>query len=159
VITDQGTIRHQIVVDLTPTQAWDRFTAHMTDWWPSAHHIGSAPIEEIVIEPLQGGRWYTRHTDGTETSTGVVREWQPPEVLVLTWQITADWKFDPDFVTTVSVRLTAQGDDRTLLELEHAGFEAYGPEADAMRTMFDSPGAWVATLAAYSGVSVEDVSA
>ena len=150
-ISDQGTIRHQVLVAMSQPEAWERFTSHMTEWWPSAHHIGAAPIAEIVVEPHEGGRWYTRHTDGSETSTGFVRTWQPPELLVLTWQITVDWKYDPDFVTTVELRLTAAGADRTLVELEHAGFEAYGPAADDMRSTFDSPDAWPATLAAYAG--------
>jgi uncharacterized protein YndB with AHSA1/START domain len=149
VITDQGDIRHEILVDMPPQVAWNRFTGSMTEWWPPAHHIGSAPIHEIVIEPTAGGRWFTRHTDGTETSTGVVRIWEPPTRLVLTWQITVAWKYDEDFVTTVSLQFTDAGDGRTLVELVHSGFEAYGPDADTMRTTFDSPDAWPATLAAF----------
>ncbi len=153
-ITDQGDVRHELLVDLSQQAAWDRFTANMTDWWPAAHHIGSAPIQEIVIEPVPGGRWFTRHTDGSETSTGVVRIWEPPARLTLTWQITAAWQFDPDFITTVSLQFTAAGEGRTLVELVHGGFDSYGPGADAMRTTFDSPDAWPATLAAFGATSV-----
>ena len=149
VITDQGDVRHELLVDMTPEAAWDRFTTRMTEWWPSEHHIGSAPIQEILVEPKVGGRWYTIHTDGSETSTGVVRTWEPPSRLELTWQITAAWEFDPRFITTVAVQFTDAGDGRTLVELEHRGLEAYGDDADGMRTTFDSPGAWPATLAAF----------
>jgi hypothetical protein len=155
VITDQGDIRHEILVDMTPQVAWDRFTGRITEWWRKEHHIGSAPIQEIVIEPFVGGRWFTRHTDGSETSTGVVRVWEPPTKLMLTWQLTAAWEYDPDFVTTLALQFTDAGDGRTLVELEHAGFEAYGPDADEMRGTFEAPDAWPGTLAAYAGLDAD----
>ena len=77
-------VRREIVVPVSAERAFAVFTADMTSWWPSDHHIGSAPIEEIVIEPHEGGRWYTRHTDGSETSTGHVVAWEPAERLVIT---------------------------------------------------------------------------
>jgi uncharacterized protein YndB with AHSA1/START domain len=89
-------IRRAVVVEVGQERAFEVFTAEMTSWWPAEHHIGSAPIEEEVIEPRVGGRWFTRHQDGTETSTGVVTAWEPPGRLVLTWQIGADWQFHDD---------------------------------------------------------------
>ena len=77
-------IRRSVVVPVAPDRAFEVFTSGMTGWWPSDHHIGSAPIEQIVIEPREGGRWYTRHTDGSETSTGYVAAWEPPERVVVT---------------------------------------------------------------------------
>ena len=115
-------IRKEVVVAVDPDRAFEIFTADMTSWWPSAHHIGSAPIETIVVEPHAGGRWYTRHQDGTETATGSVSAWDPPTRLVLTWQVGADWRYHPDLVTTVELRF------------------------------LDSPDAWLATLAAYRAV-------
>jgi uncharacterized protein YndB with AHSA1/START domain len=144
-------IRREVVVPVGAERAFETFTARMTDWWPPAHHIGSAPIEEVVIEPREGGRWYTRHQDGTETSTGFVAAWDPPERLVLTWQIGADWRYDPNLITTVEVRFAAQAPDRTRVSLEHRDLERFGPEAERMREMFEAPGAWDATLAAFAG--------
>ena len=122
----------------------------MTSWWPAHHHIGSAPIQEIVIEPRVGGRWYTRHEDGTETDTGVVTAWEPADLFAVTWQIGADWKFHPDFVTTITVRFEPDGDERTRVVLEHSGLEAFAADAAGMRAMFEEEGAWTATLAAYA---------
>jgi uncharacterized protein YndB with AHSA1/START domain len=85
VIQAVESIRRQIVVPASRERAFEAFTSRMTTWWPSHHHIGSAPIQEIVVEPREGGRWYTRHEDGTETSTGYVAGWDPPERLVLPW--------------------------------------------------------------------------
>jgi hypothetical protein len=146
-------IRREIVVDVGPEQAFTLFTADMTSWWPSDHHIGSAPIEQIVVEPQTGGRWYTRHTDGTESSTGFVTAWEPPARVVVTWQIGADWAYHPDLVTTVEVRFEPLGDDRTRVVLEHRDLEAFGADADAMRKTFDDPDAWTKTLATYAAAT------
>lgn len=143
-------IRREVVVPVSPDEAFEVFTAGMTEWWPSAHHIGSAPIADIVIEPHEGGRWYTRHEDGSETSTGVVLAWDPPERLVITWQIGADWRYDPSLVTTVELTFAPEAGDRTRVRLEHRDLERFGPEAPRMRETFEAPGAWTATLAAYA---------
>ena len=146
-------IRREIVVDVPPERAFALFTDEMTSWWPPAHHIGSAPIAEIVVEPRAGGRWFTRHQDGTETSTGGVLAWEPPGRLVITWQIGADWKFHPELVTTVELRFEPAGDGRTRVRLEHRDLDAFGAGADAMKKTFEDPGAWTATLEAYAAAA------
>jgi uncharacterized protein YndB with AHSA1/START domain len=143
-------IRREVVVPVSADRAFEVFTSRMTDWWPPEHHIGSAPIEQIVIEPFEGGRWYTRHEDQSETSTGFVLAWDPPERLVITWQIGADWRYHPDLVTTVEITFLAEAPDRTLVRLEHRDLERFGPEAERMRDTFSGPGAWSATLSAYA---------
>ena len=149
-IDADGAVHQQVTVNLTPDQAFELFTARMTDWWPTDHHIGTAPIEQVVIEPREGGRWFTRHTDGSETSTGQVQVWQPPTRFVVTWQISAEWSFDTALITTVEVTFTDLDDGRTRVAVTHADLDNYGPDADRMRKMFDSPGAWVRTLDAYA---------
>ena len=145
-------VRREVVVPASAQRAFDVFTAGITDWWPKEHHIGSAPIEEVIIEPREGGRWYTRHQDGSETSTGYVLAWEPPERVVITWQISAEWRYDPKLVTTIEVRFVAEAPDRTRVQLEHRDLDRFGPDAERMRLTFDAPGAWDATLAAYAGV-------
>ncbi|MCD2194902.1 SRPBCC family protein [Actinomycetospora endophytica] len=146
-------IRREVTVGVDRTRAFEIFTADMTSWWPPAHHIGSAPIAQIVVEPHAGGRWYTRHEDGTETSTGVVTVWEPPERVVVTWQIGADWRFHDDLVTTVEVVFIELEPGRTQVVLEHRDLEAFGADADAMHGTFDQHGAWTATLEAYAAVA------
>jgi uncharacterized protein YndB with AHSA1/START domain len=146
-------IRREIVVGVDPERAFEIFTADMTAWWPSAHHIGSAPIRRIVIEPRDGGRWYTEHEDDAETSTGYVVAWEPPIRLVVTWQIGADWQYHPELVTTIEVRFEPLDGGRTRVRLEHRDLAAFGADAAKMRDTFDGPDAWTATLDAYATVA------
>ena len=144
-------IRRSIVVPAPPERAFEVFTSGMTSWWPAAHHIGSAPIAEVIIEPFAGGRWYTRHEDGSETSTGFVVAWEPPSRLVITWQISAEWKYDASLITTVEVTFAADESGATRVSLEHRDLDRFGPEAERMRMTFNEPGAWTGTLEAYAG--------
>jgi uncharacterized protein YndB with AHSA1/START domain len=146
-------IRREVVVDVPPARAFELFTQDMTVWWPPKHHIGSAPIEQILIEPRTGGRWYTKHQDGTETDTGTVVVWNPPGRLVVTWQIGSDWQFHTDMVTTVDVRFEPFGGDRTRVRLEHRDLEAFGADAARMKAVFEEDGAWTGTLAAYAAAA------
>ncbi len=148
-------IRRQVVVAASQRRAFEVFTAEMISWWPPEHHIGSTPIEQIIIEPREGGRWYTGHQDGTETSTGYVTAWELYYRLALTWQIGVDWKYDPKLRTTVQLRFLPEGPGRTRVELEHCDLENYGPEAERMREMFSQPGAWDATLGAFASALAE----
>ena len=51
---------------------------------------------------------------------------------------------------------TPEGPDRTRVELEHRGLDAYGDKAQQMRDMFDSPGAWQTTLEQYAQVALAE---
>jgi uncharacterized protein YndB with AHSA1/START domain len=152
-------IRREVVVAASQETAFDVFTARMTSWWPAEHHIGSAPIEEVIIEPRAGGRWYTRHEDGSESYTGVVTAWDPPERFVVTWQIGADWRYHADLVTSVELRFVAEAPDRTRVELEHRDLEGFGEQAEHMRQVFDAPDAWNQTLALFAAAATAAQSA
>ena len=146
-------VRREVVVDVPPARAFELFTANMTSWWPAGHHIGTTPIDRVVVEPRTGGRWYTIHQDGSETYTGFVLVWEPPGRLTVTWQIGADWTFHEDLVTTVDVRFEEAGEGRTLVRLEHRDLDAFGPDAAKMRDTFDGPDAWGGILLAYAAVA------
>ena len=148
-------IRQSVSVPLDPQRAFDLFTADMASWWPADHHIGETPIKEIVIEPFSGGRWFTRHVGGEETSTGFVTAYDPPHGLTVTWQIGVDWAYHDDLVTTLEVRFTPTEDGRTLVELEHRDLEAYGEAAAQMQETFESPDAWGRTLDEFARVAAE----
>jgi uncharacterized protein YndB with AHSA1/START domain len=148
-------IRQSVRVALDPQRAFDLFTNDMASWWPAEHHIGETPIKEIVIEPFPGGRWYTTHEGGEETSTGFVTAYDPPNGITLTWQIGADWAYHDDLVTTIELRFTATDDGRTLVELEHRDLDAFGEAAAQMRETFDAPDAWGSTLSEFARVAAE----
>jgi len=140
-------VRKSIVVEASPERAFAAFTAGIDRWWPKSHYIGETPPKQSIIEPFVGGRWYTRHEDGTEVVVGHVLVWQPAARLVVTWEISAEWKPDPRpaFTSEVEVRFTAAAAGRTRVEVEHRNFERLGV-AGGEKMRKDVDGGWAALL-------------
>ena len=143
-------VRHSITLDVPQEHAFATFTSGHDRWWPREFHIGGAEMEEAVMEPRQGGRWYERDVDGSECEWGRVLAYEPPSRLVLAWQIDGQWRYDPDFVTEVEVRFVAEGPDRTRVELEHRDLDRFGDAQEEIRSAFESPGGWRGLLEAFA---------
>lgn len=135
-------VRKSVHVNAPQARAFEVFTAGIGRWWPRSHHIGTAEPETFVIEPRQGGRWFERGVDGAECEVGKVLVWDPPARLVLAWQLTPEFKYDPNLITEVDVQFIADGANATRVELEHRNLERFGERVDAMRQQIDGPGGW-----------------
>jgi uncharacterized protein YndB with AHSA1/START domain len=117
---DPNSVRKTMNVRASLEVAWRVFTEQMGTWWPLADYkIGKARAVDAVIEPHVGGRWYERGDDGGTCDWGRVLVWEPPSRLVLSWDITADWKYDPELNTELEVRFLRESEDVTRVELEH----------------------------------------
>lgn len=137
-----------ITVKASQAKAFDVFTNGIDRWWPKSHGIGTAPVVQSIIEPKLGGRWYTRHEDGTEAVVGHMRVWEPPSRLVFGWEISAAWKPDANVSSEVEVKFIPEGPNATRIELEHRNFENMGKEAgEKMRS--DVGGGWPTILELY----------
>jgi uncharacterized protein YndB with AHSA1/START domain len=143
-------IQKSIVVATSAERAFQAFTEEMSTWWPLAtHHIGKADAKTVVIEPFVGGRWFERGVDGSECDWGRVRTWDPPRHLVLTWEISSDWRHDPSIQTEVEVQFSTEGAS-TRVVLEHRLLHYYGETAAQMRGIFDSEKGWKGLLEAFA---------
>jgi uncharacterized protein YndB with AHSA1/START domain len=152
----RNAVRKTVIVAAPVAIAFEVFTAQIESWWPMAsHHIGSADCQAVVIEPRAGGRWYERGVDGVECVWGQVLLWEPPRRVVLVWQLSAQFRYDPSLQTEVDVRFTVIDDKTTRVELEHRCLEMYGDDAQAMRDTFDSPTGWNGMLEHYARVTSE----
>lgn len=140
---DPNSVRKVVNVGAPVDVAWRVFTEKMGTWWPLGQYkIGMANAVDAVVEPRVGGRWYERGEDGSSCSWGSVLVWEPPARLVLSWDITADWQYDPELKTELEVRFIARGRSSTRVELEHRQLDRYGARREEMRRIFDSSGDW-----------------
>lgn len=148
---DPNSVRRVVSVEAPQDVAWQVFTEQMGTWWPLAmYKIGTANAVDAVIEPRVGGRWYERGDDGRKCDWGRVLAWEPHSRLVLSWDITADWQYDPALHTEIEARFIAEGDSRTPVEFEHRRLDRYGARSEEMRTIFDKTGDWGRLLAAFA---------
>ena len=145
-------VRKNVHVNAKPARAFEVFTSRMTSWWPPTHTILKVALKEHVLEPRVGGRWYQVGVDGSVCENGKVLAWEPPERLLLAWQINADWTYDPDLITEVEVRFIPEGDG-TRVELEHRYLERMGEKGETARAMVDAPGGWGAILEAFRKIA------
>jgi len=144
----EAVVRKTITVSASLEHAFAVFTEGYDSWWPRTHHIGKAPMEKAIIELRAGGRCYSTQVDGTECDWGRVLVWDPPHRLVLAWQITHEWGYEPDLARSseVDIQFTAEPGGRTRVDLEHRHFERHGAGATSMRTAVDSPNGWSGLL-------------
>jgi uncharacterized protein YndB with AHSA1/START domain len=118
------TVRKSVVVDCSPEHAFETFTDRLDTWWPfEVHKPGDAMPVSATFEPRPGGRVYHTTADGKEFEWATVLAWEPPSRFVVDWHVTPG---APS--TELEVRFVAE-DDRTRVELEHRGWEAYGDDA------------------------------
>jgi len=137
-------VRTSTTVEAPIARAFDVFTAGIATWWPPDHHILEAELAEMVFEPRVGGNIYDRGVDGSECRWARVLAYEPPHRLVFSWDISTRWQLetDPARTSEVEVRFTADGPDRTRVELEHRHLDRHGEGWEAIRDAVGSPGGW-----------------
>ena len=108
-------IRKTVLVDFTPEEAFDLFTARIDSWWPvRTHSYGGEAVTSVVFEGKQGGRVYEVNASG-EQDWARVAEYDPPHRFLLEWLI-------GDCGTEVEVTFAPEGPGSRVV-LEHRGFE------------------------------------
>lgn len=146
-------VRKSVTVPLSRERAFELFVEDFGDWWPlDSHHIGEHQATEAIIEAREGGRWYERDQSGAECDWGSVLAVEPPRRIVLGWQLSPKYEFDPDSTraTEVEVTFESRGEDSTRVTVEHRGFEVYGEAAGAMRDSVGGEGGWSQLLELYA---------
>src|SRR5436189_4309966 len=121
-------VRRHIVVQAPIERAFAVFTARFGDFKPPEHNLLGAAIAETVFEPRVGGHIYDRGVDGSECRWARVLAYEPPDRVVISWDIDPRWQLesDPDKTSEVEVRFVAETADRTRVELEHRNLDRHG---------------------------------
>ena len=135
-------------VKASPARAFELFTAQMGAWWPRGKSVGAQPHTAIIIEPCQGGRWFERDEAGNESQWGKVLAWEPPIRVLLGWQLSTQWTYDPTLLTEVELTFTALEGGGTRVTLEHRNLERFGKHAELHVTKLK--GGWLTRIADFA---------
>jgi uncharacterized protein YndB with AHSA1/START domain len=146
-------VRRSVEVKVGVERAFEVFTSGFGSWWPHSHSISKGKLKTAVIEPRVGGRWYGEDEDGATTDWGHVLAFEPPNRLILAWQINSDWRYDSSVITEVELRFTAVAPGLTRVELEHRNLERLGDKFEAVREAFESPNGWGAIMNFYAAAT------
>jgi uncharacterized protein YndB with AHSA1/START domain len=131
--------------------AWQVFTGQMTSWGPLAvYKIGKANAVDAVMSRASAAAGMSAATMAAPATWGRVLVWEPASRLVLTWDIDADLQYDPALQTEIEVRIIAEQDGSTRVELKHRRLDRFGNRRDEMRAIYDKAGDWGQLLVAFA---------
>ncbi|NEK56528.1 hypothetical protein GCU56_01390 [Geodermatophilus sabuli] len=111
-------IRQSTVVGSDRAHTFEVFVATIGAWWPvEPFSAGGDRVREVTFEQRLDGRVYETWADGTTVDWGTVLAWEPPARFAMSWLVTGA-------ATEVELTFTALGAARTLVAVEHRGWEA-----------------------------------
>jgi uncharacterized protein YndB with AHSA1/START domain len=150
-------IRHEIVVEAPIERAFSVFTTGFGSFKPPEHNILGVDIAETIFEAREGGHVYDRGVDGSECRWARVLAYEPPNRVVISWDISPQWQIETDIEKTseVDVRFIAETPNRTRVELEHRNLDRHGNGWDAVRDGVDGESGWPLYLRRFADVAAK----
>jgi len=147
-------IRHVVVVEAPIERAFSVFTKGFGSFKPPEHNMLGVDIAETVFELREGGNVYDRGVDGSECRWARVLAYEPPNRVVISWDISPQWQIetDPEKTSEVDVRFIAEAPDRTRVELEHRNIDRHGDGWEAVRGGVDGDAGWPLYLHRFADV-------
>jgi uncharacterized protein YndB with AHSA1/START domain len=124
----ETSIRTSIVVEAPIDHAFRVFTEDFGAFKPPEHNLLDVEIAETIFEPRVGGHLFDRGVDGSECRWARVLAYEPPDHVVISWDISPQWQIETDIEKTseVEVRFISEGPDKTRVELEHRNLDRHG---------------------------------
>jgi uncharacterized protein YndB with AHSA1/START domain len=121
---------------------------------PPEHNLLRVDIAETVFELREGGYVYDKGIDGSECRWARVLAYEPPNRVVISWDISPQWQIetDPAKTSEVDVRFTAESPHRTRVELEHRNLDRHGDGWESVRDGVDEEGGWPLYLQRFADV-------
>jgi uncharacterized protein YndB with AHSA1/START domain len=141
-------VRAQVVVETPIEQAFEVFTDGIGSWWPPEYNLLEVEIAERIFEPRAGGQVYDRGVDGSECHWARVLAYEPPNRVVISWDISPHWQIetDPEKTSEIEVRFVPEAPERTRVELEHRNLDRHGEGWEGIRDSVGSDGGWPGCL-------------
>jgi uncharacterized protein YndB with AHSA1/START domain len=152
--TKETTVHASIVVEAPIERAFRVFIEDFGRFKPREHNLLEVAIAETVFEPRVGGYLYDRGVDGSECRWARVLAYEPPDRVVISWDISPQWRLETDLEKTseVEVRFVAEAPERTRVELEHRNLERHGAGWEALRDGVAGPEGWPLYLERFAEV-------
>ena len=155
--TEKSSIQTHVVVEAPIERAFRVFTEDFGSFKPPEHNLLDVEIAETVFEPREGGHLFDRGIDGSECRWARVLAYEPPDRVVFSWDISPQWQLETDLTKTseVEVRFTAEGPDRTRVELEHRNLARHGDGWESVRDGVAGDGGWPLYLRRFTELFVD----
>jgi len=145
-------VRSSVVVEAPIERAFAVFTDHIAGWWPPEHHLLEGELAGTVFEPRVGGNVYDLGVDGSECRWARVLVYEPPDRVVISWDISPEWQLETDLTkaSEVEIRFVAESPGQTRVELEHRHIDRHGDGWEQMHRDVGSPEGWATMVGAFA---------
>jgi uncharacterized protein YndB with AHSA1/START domain len=152
--TTDTSVHSSTVVDAPVERAFQVFTEEFGRFKPAEHNLLGVEIAETVFEPRVGGYLYDRGVDGSECRWARVLVYEPPDRVVLSWNINPQWQVETDQTKTSEweVRFRAETRERTRVEIEHRNLDRHGGGWQGVREGVGGDQGWPLYLQRYAAV-------
>jgi DNA-binding transcriptional ArsR family regulator/uncharacterized protein YndB with AHSA1/START domain len=146
------TVRASITVEAPIARAFKVFTEDFGSFKPAEHNLLSVEIAETVLERRVGGFLYDRGIDGSICRWARVLAYDPPNSMVLSWDIGPNWQIEDEPARTSEweVRFIAETAQRTRIEIEHRHLERHGEGWQGVRDGVADEQGWPLYLQRYA---------
>lgn len=150
-------VRASIRVPKGSEAAFSDFIYNLRRWWPLVHTFYQDEFAAATIEPMKGGRWYETDKAGRRIVWGEVREFEPPNRVVLSYAVSPDSQQEtPDRASEVEILFVpehgveSREQPATCIKIIHRQFARHGKGARAMRDRLASPQGWPLILSSFA---------
>jgi uncharacterized protein YndB with AHSA1/START domain len=152
--TTDTSVHSSIVVDAPVERAFQVFTEDFGRFKPAEHNLLGVEIAETVFERRVGGHLYDRGVDGSECRWARVLVYEPPDRVVLSWNINPQWQIETDQSRTSEweVRFLPETPERTRVEIEHRNLDRHGEGWQGVREGVRGDQGWPLYLQRYAAV-------
>jgi uncharacterized protein YndB with AHSA1/START domain len=152
-------VKQSVVVEAPIERAFKVFTEDFGSFKPPEHNLLRVPIAETVFERRVGGHIYDRGADGSECRWARVLAYEPPNRVLLSWDISPRWQIetDPDKCSEWEVHFTAENANRTRVEIEHRNLERHGLGWESERDGVAGDQGWPLYLKRYAELFARQV--
>jgi uncharacterized protein YndB with AHSA1/START domain len=139
-------VLREILVDADRALAFAVFTQRIGAWWPLGEHSVHGAGAAVAFDRLAvGGRIIESLAGADDSVWGTVTRWEPDTMLGFTWH--PGHSDGDERASQVTVSFEDQ-DGKTLVRLEHSGWEVLGEQAQAARDEYDQ--GWPVVLDRYA---------
>lgn len=127
-LQEPTSLQVDVVVEVPVEYAFQVFTERFDEIKPREHNLLAVPIERTVLEPRIGGSVYDVGVDGSSCTWARVLAYEPPNRLVISWDISPQWQLEPDpaKASEVEIQFIAESEERTRVQLEHRHLDRHG---------------------------------
>ena len=151
-------VRASIVVEAPIARAFKVFTEDFGSFKPAEHNMLGVEIAETVFERRVGGFLYDRGVDGRVCRWARVLAYEPPNRVLLSWDISPHWRIedDPKKTSEWEVRFIAESSQRTRVEIEHRHLDRHGEGWQGVREGVAGDQGWPLYLQRYANLFAKE---